>query len=338
MLCTVNKDGCLIEMNAAWKQCLGYTTDDLRSSLLVSHVHPDDHQRLQAEAARLFAGHGTVESENRFIAKDRSWHWLRWSATLSADESMIYARATDVTELKQVEFEREDLLIEVEMLARSDPLTGLPNRRVLDEQLPREMARARRGGTPLCVAIIDLDRFKAYNDSRGHLAGDAVLRECAITWDSKLRGEDAIVRYGGEEFLVVLPDCTLEHAAEIVRAPAGGNSGRADVFSRRRLLGASRDDGRFSRTRRRCPLPGQARGPRSPRLLNSPPTVRSSESLGCSRVRILHRPQGSEAASRFFDSMTVDRSNLEEDPKRDRLRPRPLSRGPGRTSAASARR
>jgi diguanylate cyclase (GGDEF)-like protein/PAS domain S-box-containing protein len=216
MLCTVNKNGCLIEVNSAWEQCLGYTADDLRSSPLVNYVHPDDHERLQTEAARVFAGRGTVESENRFIAKDGNWHWLRWSATLSADESMIYARATDVTELKQVEFEREDLLIEVEMLARSDPLTGLPNRRVLDEQLPREMARSRRGATPLCVAIIDIDRFKNYNDTRGHLAGDAVLRECAITWDSKLRGEDAIVRYGGEEFLVVLPDCSLEHAAEIV--------------------------------------------------------------------------------------------------------------------------
>jgi diguanylate cyclase (GGDEF)-like protein/PAS domain S-box-containing protein len=216
MLCTVNKDGYLVEMNSAWNECLGYTAQDLRSSLLVSHVHPDDHERLQAEVAKLFAGRGTVESENRFIAKDESWHWLRWSATLASDESMIYARATDVTELKQVEFEREDLLIEVEMLARSDPLTGLPNRRVLDEQLPREMARARRGGTPLCVAIIDMDRFKDYNDSKGHLAGDAVLRECAITWDSKLRGEDTVVRYGGEEFLVVLPDCTIEHAAEIV--------------------------------------------------------------------------------------------------------------------------
>ena len=216
LLCSLNKDGRLIEINSAWKQCLGYTADDLRDSPVVNLVHPNDRERMRAEVARLIEGRRTIEFENRCVAKDGSWHWLRWSATLASDESMIYARATDVTELKQVEFEREDLLVEVEMLARSDALTGLPNRRVLDEQLPREMARARRRETPLCLAIIDIDRFKEYNDSRGHLAGDAVLRECAITWDSKLRGEDTIVRYGGEEFLVVLPDCTLEHAADIV--------------------------------------------------------------------------------------------------------------------------
>jgi diguanylate cyclase (GGDEF)-like protein len=78
------------------------------------------------------------------------------------------------------------------------------------------MARARRSESELCLAIIDLDHFKAYNDTYGHLAGDVMLRDCAITWDSELRGEDTIVRFGGEEFLVVLPDCTFEQAAEIV--------------------------------------------------------------------------------------------------------------------------
>ena len=158
----------------------------------------------------------TVGFENRYLAKDGSWHWLRWSSTLAADESLIYARATDVTELKRVEAEREELLTEVEALARSDALTGLPNRRALDDQLPREMARARRAGSALCLAIIDLDHFKAYNDTHGHLAGDEVLRECAVAWDAELRGDDTIVRFGGEEFLVVLPDCALEQAAEIV--------------------------------------------------------------------------------------------------------------------------
>lgn len=216
MLCTANMDGYLIELNSAWERSLGYSDDQLRSSPFVDLVHPDDRERTLAQAAGLFEGNGTIGFENRFLAKDGSWHWLRWSSTLDSDESLIYARATDVTELKQVESEREDLLIEVELLARSDPLTGLPNRRAIGEQLPREMARARRGETPLCLAIIDLDHFKAYNDGRGHLAGDAVLRACAVAWDSKLRGEDTIVRYGGEEFLVVLPDCTLENAAEIV--------------------------------------------------------------------------------------------------------------------------
>ena len=216
MLCTSDMEGYFVELNSAWEECLGYSPEELRGRPFVELIHPDDRERTEVESAQLFEGGGTVGFENRYKAKDGSWHWLRWSATLAADESLIYARATDVTALKRVESERENLLTEVAALARSDALTGLPNRRVLDDQLPREMARARRTGSELCLAILDLDHFKAYNDTHGHLAGDVMLRDCAVAWDSELRGEDTIVRYGGEEFLVVLPDCTYEQAAEIV--------------------------------------------------------------------------------------------------------------------------
>ena len=216
MLCTANTAGYFIELNSAWERSLGYSEEELCARPFVDLVHPEDRKRTEEEAASLFEGREAAGFENRCLAKDGSWHWLRWSSTLAPDESLIYARATDVTELKRVESEREELLTEVKFLARSDALTGLPNRRTLDEQLPREMARARRAAAPLCLAIIDVDRFKAYNDVHGHLAGDVVLRNCAVAWDSQLRGEDTIVRYGGEEFLVLLPNCSLGQAAEIV--------------------------------------------------------------------------------------------------------------------------
>jgi diguanylate cyclase (GGDEF)-like protein/PAS domain S-box-containing protein len=216
MLCTANMDGYFVELNSAWERSLGYSESQLRARPFVDLVHPDDRGRTEAEAAGLFEGAGSAVFENRYLAKDGSWHWLRWSSTLAADESLIYARATDVTELKRIEAEREDLLVEVKVLASSDALTGLPNRRTLDERLPREMARARRAAAPLCLAIIDIDYFKAYNDAHGHLAGDDMLRDCAEAWDSELRGEDTVVRYGGEEFLVLLPNCGLEEAAGTV--------------------------------------------------------------------------------------------------------------------------
>jgi diguanylate cyclase (GGDEF)-like protein/PAS domain S-box-containing protein len=225
MLCTADMNGYFVELNSAW-QCLGYADEELRAAPFIELVHPQDRERTEAEAAGLFDGEKTVGFENRYLAKDGSWHWLRWSSTLAPDESSIYARATDVTELKRIEAERENLLTEVAALARSDALTGLPNRRALDEQLPREMARARRAQSPLCLAIVDLDRFKAYNDAEGHLAGDEMLRRCAIAWDAELRGADTIVRFGGEEFLVVLPDAEPEQATEVVErlrtaTPAG---------------------------------------------------------------------------------------------------------------------
>jgi diguanylate cyclase (GGDEF)-like protein/PAS domain S-box-containing protein len=226
MLCTANMDGYFVELNDAWTEHLGYPTGELRALPFVERVHPEDRERTEAEAAALFEGTKTSTFENRYLAKDGSWHWLRWSSQLSPDESLVYARATDVTELKRIEGEREELLGKVRDMATHDSLTGLPNRRVLEEQLPREMARARRSRSPLCVALIDIDHFKSYNDTHGHLAGDEVLRECARAWDDSLRGEDTIVRFGGEEFLVLLPDIAPEEAAEVVerlreRTPMG---------------------------------------------------------------------------------------------------------------------
>ncbi len=226
MLCTANMDGYFVELNDAWTKALGYSLDELRATPFVERVHPDDRERTEAEAAGLFKGAETLNFENRYLAKDGTWHWLRWSSQLSPDESLIYARAADISEVKQIEAEREELLEQVRDMARCDALTGLPNRRALEEQLPQAMARARRSLSPLSVAILDIDHFKTYNDTHGHLAGDEVLRACAKAWDSALRAEDTIARFGGEEFLVLLPDTAPEEAAEIVerlreRTPMG---------------------------------------------------------------------------------------------------------------------
>jgi diguanylate cyclase (GGDEF)-like protein len=107
-----------------------------------------------------------------------------------------------------IALDRADLLARLEASARTDDLTGLPNRRAWDEQLPRELARARREETPVCVAMLDLDRFKQFNDDRGHQAGDRLLKQSAAAWAAQLRSTDLLARYGGEEFALVLPRCT----------------------------------------------------------------------------------------------------------------------------------
>jgi diguanylate cyclase (GGDEF)-like protein/PAS domain S-box-containing protein len=216
MLSTMDMHGRSIEVNAAWQRSLGYRPAEMRGRALLDLTHPDDHARATEEALRVFRGEVSEGLETRVQAKDGSWHWLRTSSVFEPLEGLVYARSTDVTERIVEREERERLIREVELLARSDALTGLPNRRALDDQLPREMARAMRMSTPLCLAIIDIDHFKAYNDTHGHLAGDAVLCGCAAAWDGELRGEDTILRFGGEEFLAILPNCEPADATEIV--------------------------------------------------------------------------------------------------------------------------
>jgi diguanylate cyclase (GGDEF)-like protein len=94
----------------------------------------------------------------------------------------------------------------LEQLSRTDPLTGLMNRREFFDALDREIRRAERRGAWLSVAILDLDHFKAVNDQYGHLAGDAVLIAAAHALGEVMRREDSLARYGGEEFVLLLPD------------------------------------------------------------------------------------------------------------------------------------
>lgn len=101
-------------------------------------------------------------------------------------------------------------------LARTDGLTGMLNRRVWEIELPRKLARAAREAKPVCVALVDLDYFKAYNDRHGHPTGDRLLRQAVMAWSAQLRDSDVLARYGGEEFAIVLPDCALGEAAVIV--------------------------------------------------------------------------------------------------------------------------
>ncbi|HEX7635064.1 MAG TPA: GGDEF domain-containing protein [Noviherbaspirillum sp.] len=105
--------------------------------------------------------------------------------------------------------ELETQLAHMRELAHEDQLTGSLNRRGLDDVLERELARAERRQSPLCVAMLDLDNFKKLNDMHGHCAGDAALVHLVQVVKAVLRKMDVIARFGGEEFIIVLPDTPL---------------------------------------------------------------------------------------------------------------------------------
>lgn len=122
---------------------------------------------------------------------------------LLAAEASIAIRHHQVTE-------------QLEHLATTDPLTGIDNRRGWERMIQRNVGQARRHKRPLCLAMMDLDRFKSYNDAHGHQAGDDFLRRTAATWEAMIRVDDHVARYGGEEFVLTLPNTRLEGAKVIV--------------------------------------------------------------------------------------------------------------------------
>lgn len=130
----------------------------------------------------------------------------------------------------------EVLAQEVYKMALLDPLTGLFNRRYIEQRLEDEIARSQRHGRPLSVIMFDLDEFKQVNDTYGHSAGDALLRAFADRLSRATRGSDASGRYGGDEFLVVLPECKPENVQAVLKRLEGI---RADIEGRTLFLALS---------------------------------------------------------------------------------------------------
>jgi diguanylate cyclase (GGDEF)-like protein len=108
-------------------------------------------------------------------------------------------------ELIRTKKELERREAELERLVSTDPLTGLSNRRQFDERLHEEIERSERTGAPLSLVMLDLDRFKGFNDTWGHLAGDECLQGVASILDANSRPYDTTARFGGEEFILILP-------------------------------------------------------------------------------------------------------------------------------------
>ena len=121
-----------------------------------------------------------------------------------------------VAHVRAQDRERDRLLEQLDALAHADPLTGIANRRAWEAELDRGLARARRTGEPMSVALLDIDRFKAVNDAYGHSRGDSLLVELARVSNEALRPDDVIARIGGDEFAVLMPGCTEHEARGVI--------------------------------------------------------------------------------------------------------------------------
>jgi diguanylate cyclase (GGDEF)-like protein/PAS domain S-box-containing protein len=221
--------------NAGAQRLTGYGADDvLGQSLAIFNPDADP----QAELTTALS-HGRNEIEGWMTRKDGSRFWADSVLTPIFDAAGVLRGfscvARDVTWRKHLDEDRDGLIQRIKHLARTDDLTGLANRRRWHEELDRELARARRHSSTVCVAMVDMDGFKTYNDEHGHLAGDELLKETAGAWSDALRATDMLARYGGDEFSVTLPDCPIEEALTVIErlraATPGGLTCSAGVVS-----------------------------------------------------------------------------------------------------------
>jgi len=172
----------------------------------------DYHEKIGGYSAKISKAENIGELNNVLDEVLRETRLVQTEA-LRARDKMVLARQ-EVQDAEVRIHTLEAKLQHMSELVREDQLTGSLNRRGLDDVFERETARADRRGTPLCVAMLDLDDFKRLNDTYGHLAGDAALKHLVKIVKDTLRSMDVIARFGGEEFLILLPETSVDAAAQ----------------------------------------------------------------------------------------------------------------------------
>jgi diguanylate cyclase (GGDEF)-like protein/PAS domain S-box-containing protein len=181
----------------------------------VAHIHPDAPRNMARDL--WFAEAGIEVPDHETIFGDRQYQVSVRAVRNDAGEVAAFVVAfTDISRLKRVERRLSETNRRLKARVWEDHLTGIPSRRYLDAALAREVRRARRGGQALSIVMADIDRFKSYNDRYGHPAGDDCLRLVAQAASAALgRGEDELCRYGGEEFVAILPGTGTDGAADV---------------------------------------------------------------------------------------------------------------------------
>lgn len=200
----------------------------------VAESTSDYHTKISDYAEKISKAEGIPEL-NRILEDVMHDTRIVQAETLRSRDEMIAARAAAQDAQARIQ-ELESRLEQLSELVHEDQLTGSLNRRGLDDVFKREFARSERHGSSLCIALLDVDNFKRFNDTYGHTAGDQVLIHLVQVVKGSLRTMDVIGRFGGEEFLIVLPDTSLEGAAQTVSRLQRELTKRIFMHNNERLL------------------------------------------------------------------------------------------------------
>ena len=203
----VDSDGVIVVFNPAAERLLGYSTERVIGRMNIRDLYSSEEEAKKVKRS-MIAGEGRLEGyEASLVASDKRIVPIRLSAAMLGQGRSI-GFFHDMTQQKNLEASLKKLSI-------TDDLSGLYNQRYFYSQLAKEMARAKRYGNQLSLICIDLDGFKQVNDQLGHLEGDQVVRQIGVVLNRGLRDSDQAFRYGGDEFMLLLPNTTADHARSL---------------------------------------------------------------------------------------------------------------------------
>ncbi|MBW4977913.1 MULTISPECIES: GGDEF domain-containing protein [Marinobacter] len=211
--CLYDPDWTMKFVSQGCTKLTGYEPDELVNNRVTSYaalVSDASNQQLFEQVRVALEKEESFSLEYEVTRKDgsRIWVWERGRGVQEDDGSLhLEGIILDISDRKVLE-------TELEQMATRDPLTGLLNRREMSRVLDEELQRARRYQRPMAVLWVDFDHFKDVNDTYGHAAGDSVLRAISRLLLGSVRSVDSIGRFGGEEFVIVLPEMDLEEAQE----------------------------------------------------------------------------------------------------------------------------
>lgn len=216
-MCIALPDLTYLDINPSYCNIVGYSKDELMNMTHKDFVHPEDRENDTPFVRDMFMGkYNSFQSIKRYIHKEGYIVWAKATVTLVRDEDknpkFFVTQIQDITLTKNAEEALKRAKAEAEKLACTDYLTGCLNRRSFMVRGEEELARAMRNLKSISLILVDIDDFKSINDLYGHLAGDYVLRQFAECLNRGIRPYDFIGRFGGEEFIICLPDTDIEDA------------------------------------------------------------------------------------------------------------------------------